>query len=77
MFDYSALVGKIKEIFGTQEKFANAIGISRASLYQKLKNNVEFTQIEMKQAMKVLKLSDIDIPKYFFTTKVKKTKQAC
>lgn len=70
MFDYSALVGKIREIFGTQEKFANAIGMSRTSLYQKLKNKVEFTQIEMRQAIKVLKLKDADIPKYFFTVKV-------
>ena len=32
MFDYSKLRGRIKEIFGTQDAFADAVGIGRVSL---------------------------------------------
>ena len=46
-FDYSKLRGKIKEVFGTQDKFAKALGISRATLSLKLNNISEFTQQEM------------------------------
>ena len=46
-FDYSKLRGKIKEVFGTQDKFAKALGISGATLSLKLNNISEFTQQEM------------------------------
>ena len=37
-FDFSKLRGKIKEVFGTQEKFAKAMGMSSVSLSAKLNN---------------------------------------
>lgn len=64
-YNYNKLRGKIKEHFGTQEKFANALGISDTSLTKKLNNIVFFNQNEMKNAKELLNLENID--EYFFT----------
>lgn len=74
-FAYDKLKGKIKEVFGTQEAFANALGIARTSLYSKLNNNTEFTQMEMLKALELLHLQKTEIDVYFFTPKVQKTEQ--
>ena len=74
-FNYSKLRGRIREIFNTQEKFANAMGISTTSLSAKLNNKVEFDQSEINQAMKLLKINGEDIPAYFFTLQVQKGEQ--
>ena len=74
-FAYDKLKGKIKEVFGTQEAFANALGIARTSLYSKLNNNTEFTQMEMFKALELLHLQKTEIDVYFFTPKVQKTEQ--
>lgn len=74
-FAYDKLKGKIKEVFGTQEAFANALGIARTSLYSKLNNNTEFTQMEMLRALELLHLQKTEIDVYFFTPKVQKTEQ--
>ena len=72
-FSYGKLRGKIKEVFGTQERFADALGISKATLSQKLNNYSEFTQEEMLNAMCLLNQSPSQIDEYFFTLKVRKT----
>lgn len=72
-FEYSKLKGKIKEVFGTQESFANAIGLSVTSVSNKLNNKVQWTQKEIDNACAVLKIDDCEISSYFFTVKVKET----
>ena len=74
-FDYSRLRGKIKEVFGTQDKFAKALGIGRVSLSQRLNNYSDFSQNEINKAYILLNLSKEEIPKYFFTVKVQKDEQ--
>lgn len=74
-FAYDKLKGKIKEVFGTQEAFASALGIARTSLYSKLNNNTEFTQTEMLRSLELLHLKKSDIDTYFFTPKVQKAEQ--
>lgn len=74
-FDYSRLRGRIKEIFGTQDNFAKALGIGRVSLSQRLNNYLDFSQQEINKAYILLNLSKEDIPKYFFTAKVQKNEQ--
>lgn len=69
-WNYSKLRGKIKEIFGTQDAFAEAIGIGRVSLSQRLNNMLEFTQEEMFRACDLLGISMCDIQEYFFTPQV-------
>ncbi len=66
-YDYSKLRGKIVEVYGSQEKFAEALGIERTSLSNKMAGNVEFKQ---KQILKSIELLGIENPiPYFFTIK--------
>lgn len=67
-FDYSKLRGKIRE-FGTQEMFANAVGISTVTLSERLNNKSQFTQNEISKAAETLHLETDDIPAYFFYPK--------
>lgn len=73
-FDYSKLRGKIKEVFGTEEKFAKALGIGRVSLSQRLNNSLEFTQMEMFDACDLLGVPREDISDYFFCLKSSETR---
>ncbi len=65
--NYSKLCGRICEIFGTQRKFAIAMGISEHSISKKLNGEICWKQTEIKKACDVLNLSVTDIPLYFFT----------
>lgn len=69
-WDYSKLRGKIKEVCGTQDIFAERLGIGRVSLSQRLNNLLEFTQEEMYKACEILGIPLIELPVYFFTNKV-------
>jgi transcriptional regulator with XRE-family HTH domain len=71
-FDYSKLKGKIKEVYGTQTEFANAIGLSFVSISKKLNNLRQFKQSDIVKINKVLNIAEEDIPIYFFTPKEKK-----
>ena len=66
MFDYSKLKGRIKEICGTQDEFANRVGIGRVSLSKRLNNQLEFSQAEMLATAKVLNFNENEITEYFF-----------
>lgn len=70
MFNYSKLRGKIREKFNTQESFADAIGMSRASLSMKLNNSSEFSQYEIKKITEKLEIPVNEIQVYFFTEEV-------
>lgn len=72
-FDYSALRGAIKEVYGSETRFASEIEISTVSLSSKLNNKTGFTESEMLKAMEKLNKSIEDIPRYFFNKKLKKT----
>lgn len=78
IFDYRKLKGRIKEMFDTQDNFASALGIGRVSLSQRLNNQLEFGSKEIFRAIKLLKLTESDIPKYFFclTNSETRTKSA-
>lgn len=65
-WNYSKLNGKICEVFGTQRKFAEAMGISEHSISKKLNGEVGWKQTEIKKACDVLDLNLNDIPIYFF-----------
>jgi len=70
-FDYSKLRGKIKEVFGTQEKFADEMKMSTVTLSAKLNGKVDWTQVEMNLACDLLGVPYDFIPVLFFTKKVK------
>lgn len=71
-YDYSKLRGRIKELFGTQEKFADTMKISAVAFSQRLNNVTKFTQDEISDACQALNIRDADIRTYFFTRKVRK-----
>jgi transcriptional regulator with XRE-family HTH domain len=71
-YDYSKLRGRIKEIFDTQEKFADAMGISKTTISYKLNGMVEWTQEEIERAVDILNIPWSEIHAYFFTRKVEK-----
>ena len=70
MYNYSKLKGRVTECFDTQENFANAMGMSRVSIRQKLNNISYFSQYEIDKACELLSIDTTEIPTYFFTHKV-------
>ncbi len=66
LYDYSKLKGSIREKYGKQEDFANAMGIGLSTLNLKLNNKAEWSQEEMKTAMRLLDKPLKDLKLYFF-----------
>ena len=71
-FDYSKLLGRLKELGLTQEELAPAIGMSASTLSLKLNGNGFFNQDAMEKARIALKFDKSEIGTYFFTLKVQK-----
>ena len=76
MFDFSKLYGKIREVFGTQEAFANAMGMGRNAVNQRLTGAIDWKSPEMVKACELLGIPLCDLWIYFFTPKVLKTRPA-
>ena len=76
IFDYSKLLGKIKEICRTQAAFANKMGMSLSGLSARLNNKQEFDAREIYKACEILHIALVDIPFYFFAVKVQKREQS-
>ena len=72
MFDYSKLIGRIIEKFGTRRAFAEAIGISENSMSQKLSNKMAITTDDIMEWSKpeLLDIPHNQIGAYFFTLRV-------
>ena len=68
-YDYSKLRGKIVEVFGNQDNFAKAIGLSDRSVTFKLNNQRDFKQTDIETIIKVLGIGREDIILYFYTPK--------
>ena len=69
---YDKLKGKITEKFGTQERFAQVIGISPAALSARLNNNTGSTQDEIAHSCVALNIPATQISSYFFAHEVQK-----
>lgn len=69
-YDFSKLRGRIRELFGKDEAFAKAMGLSTRSLSLKLNSERYFKPPEISKAIELLKLHPTDIPAYFFTLEV-------
>lgn len=65
-YNYSKLLGRIKECGYTQEKLANEIGRDKSSLSAKLNGKSAFTTKEIDCICKVLDISNNEIVDYFF-----------
>lgn len=69
-YDYRKLKGRIREIYGTQDNFAEKLGIGRVSLSKRLTNKLEFSQTEIKKSCELLNIEPENVSLYFFTLKV-------
>ena len=69
-YDYSKLIGRIVERYGTRSAFAAALGMSDKSLSSKLSNKIGFKQSEICKSSVLLGIQDQEIGTYFFTQKV-------
>lgn len=75
-YDYSVLLGRMKEYGYTQEKLAKCIGISECSLNFSLNNKRNFRQDEILKIGEVLNIPGPKFEEYFFTHKLLKTKES-
>lgn len=69
-FDYSKLLGRMREKNITQEVLAERIGNTPATLSLKLNNKAKFKQSEIADICKILDISSNLIGTYFFTIRV-------
>lgn len=66
MFDYSKLLGRMRELGYTQEKLAKAIGVNESTLNAKLNNKGYFNNHLIDKICEVLNISKMDIGSYFY-----------
>lgn len=65
-FKYAKLRGKIVEKYGTQERFASAIGLSNTTVTKKLTGNVQFTQTDIIKWSAALGIALKDVGAFYF-----------
>ncbi|MUP48948.1 DUF739 domain-containing protein [Veillonellaceae bacterium M2-8] len=69
-YNYSKLLGRLTERYGTQARFCEALGISQRSLSLKLNNKTPFKQKEITRAQELLDIRGDEIQQYFFNLDV-------
>lgn len=69
-YDYSKLLGRIKEFRSTQERLSAEIGMSESTLSLKLNSNAFFRQNEIRKICDFLNIDTAEIGAYFFTLEV-------
>ncbi|MBE6987989.1 MAG: DUF739 family protein [Ruminococcaceae bacterium] len=70
VYDYSKLIGRIREYGYTQESFSKALGMSETTLNFKLKSKRSFKQEEILRMSDLLDIKCDEIVPYFFTHKL-------
>jgi transcriptional regulator with XRE-family HTH domain len=66
VYNYSKLLGKIKEMGFTQNELSNLIGKNKSTLNAKLNGKGNFTVPEMDAICEVLDIPNEEIGAYFF-----------
>ena len=70
-YNFDKLKGTIKEIFGTQNDFAEAMEMAPNTLSSKLNNQSDFSSTEISKAVDLLKIKSAEEAwKIFFTREV-------
>lgn len=67
-YNYSLLLGRMKEKGYTQEKLAKSLGISETSLNLRLNNKLNFRQDEIIAASDILAIPRDQLEAYFFAS---------
>lgn len=70
-FDFSKLIGRIAEKFGTRKAFCEKAGIPESALSCRLSNKIRFTVDEIYRIIQpdCLDINPAEISVYFFTPK--------
>lgn len=66
IYDYSKLLGRMREKKVTQSELADMLDLSETSLNRKLKNKTQFKQREMSKICDFLAIPKGHIDAYFF-----------
>lgn len=69
-FDFSKLLGRIKEYGYTQERLAEEISMTKTTMSLKLNNKAYFTQPEIEKIRRILNIDAEEVGVYFFALKV-------
>lgn len=72
-FNYSKLRGRIKETYGSEKAFAEAMSLKPSSLSSRLNQGTSFSQSEIIKASFLLNIEKKGISDYFFAEDVQKT----
>lgn len=67
VIQFAKLRGRITEKFGTESRFAKALGLSLIAVSRKLNGVSGFTRKDILKWCEVLQIPIKDIPLYFFT----------
>lgn len=65
-YSYNKLRGKIVEVFGSQTEFAEALGVSRTIMSQKINGKTGFSQSDIEKWANLLGIKQEDYGAYFF-----------
>lgn len=68
--DYSKLRGRIRERFGTEQAFAEAMEKTISQISLLLNGKAVWRQVDIKKSCDILGIAESDIGQYFFTEKV-------
>ena len=74
-FDYSKLLGRIREYGYTQKTLATAVGMSVSQLNQCLKSKSNLKHKKILAICKVLDIQISEIGPYFYTLRTRKTEE--
>lgn len=71
-FDYSKLIGRIIEKFGSRRAFAKACGFSENTISKKLSGKMAITTVDIMNwsSKELLDIDSAEIPEYFFVIQV-------
>lgn len=67
---YAKLRGRIREVFGTIEAFADAMNRDVSTISLRLNNKIAWKREEIEKACEVLEIPINEVHLYFFTQKV-------
>lgn len=66
-FNYSKLLGRMREYGFTQERLAKSLGINDGTLSAKLNSKTSFTAVEIDKICELLEIPNEEIGVYFFS----------
>lgn len=66
LYNYNKLRGRIVEKYGTQDKFAEAVGMSKQGVSLKMTGKTSFSQGDINKWCDLLDIKTEQIAEYFF-----------